>query len=170
MLIVSYVTKEYWDYGKRLKDNLESLKMPHQVEFIPSKGDPKRNKIWKPFFLHEMRQAHPQDTLCLVDGDGFFLKRPEVIVKAELGLIITGKPGWSYWFADSIHFHRPGRGENEFLRVWKFLCTNVDLVPANNHLRILAAFSLTMGSVSFEKVELNKSFARNYKKEGEIIL
>ncbi len=171
MRVISYVTPEYKKYGLALQENLKVFNIPGNVDFISSKGSPKHNKLWKPFFLEEKRKEFPNETLIFIDGDAQFiapLKAPKP--KAELGLIITGKPGWSYWFADSIHFHNPGPGENKFIAIWKYLCSKPALVGGNNHCRILATFSLLLGEVTFEPINLNGCFARNFGQKNEIIL
>jgi hypothetical protein len=171
MRVISYVTSEYKAHGRALQKNLEEHGILGEVDFIHSWGNAKLNKLWKPFFLEKKRTQFPNETLVFVDGDSRFLsplaiKKP----KAELGLVLTGKPGYSYWFADSIHFHNPGPGENKFISVWKFLCSKTDLVGGNNHPRILATFSLLLHEVTFESVALNGCFARNFGQPNQIVL
>jgi hypothetical protein len=171
MRVIAYATPDYEDYAKTLEKSLSEFNIPGEVTRIPSWGNKKLNKLWKPFFLEAQRKQFPNETLIFVDGDSKFLKPLKTPKpKAELGLVITGKPGWSYWFADSIHFHNPGPGENKFIAIWKYLCSKVDLVGGNNHPRILATFSLLLGEVTFEPVALDGCFARNFSQPNEIIL
>lgn len=168
MIITSYVTDEYKKYGKRLKNRLDELGVFNHVEFMDSFGSTKDHKIYKPFFLNDMMRLYPDDDIVIVDGDSYFLdKPPDINIKADMGLVL-GKQheNHQYWFSDAFHVHRHTPGTEEFIRIWMDLCKDRDWIKGNNHPRILATFYLTRRMTSWEYINLDGTFVRNYGKKG----
>lgn len=92
-VIVSFYTKD-WEYpahAKRLKKELDSLQIPHDIVERPSAGGYLQNTCQKPFFIREMLLKHKEPILW-VDVDASVFRRPHWFCGLDADISLRPKP------------------------------------------------------------------------------
>jgi len=115
----------YSDHGKRLKTQLDGLRIPHDIREKQSLGSYQKNCLSKPQFIYQLLIDKQKPLVWLdVDSDvrkslqvfDHFNSNTDVVVSCSANKIIAAK-------ASPIYFDFNSR-VLEFLRTWMFMARN----------------------------------------------
>ncbi|KKK77462.1 hypothetical protein LCGC14_2853390 [marine sediment metagenome] len=84
VLYISFYTPNYKGYVSGLVGSLDKLGLAHDVRQVPCKGGFLANVRYKPQFIREMMEAHPDvDALVWLDIDAIVNRRPALFYKLK---------------------------------------------------------------------------------------
>lgn len=145
-IVVSYYSKgnEYEYYARNLRDNLDTLSIPYDIEGIEFERKQRRFKVLhKPKFIKKMMDKHDK-TVIWCDCDDGFRNSPDKVMKNlrndfDVGVLKSNISGIKY--TGGIHIWNNTKLARKKLDIWNYLCSWPEISEYNDHKRLIWALT-----------------------------